>query len=49
VAFWARLFLRTGGVEESILEILEPTMKAQQGGGLEDYGQPEQPTRAKEL
>src|ERR1035437_1995267 len=36
--FWTGLFLWTRGVEESIFEILEPTMKAQQGGGLEDYG-----------
>jgi hypothetical protein len=36
--FGTWLFLRTGGVEESIFEILEPTMKTQQGSGLEDYG-----------
>jgi hypothetical protein len=34
--FWTGLFLWTRGVEESIFEILERTMKAQQGGGLED-------------
>ena len=33
-SFWTWLLLRTRGVEESILEILEPNMKAQQGGGL---------------
>ena len=36
--FWTRLFLWTRGVEESIVAILERTMKAQQGGGLEDQG-----------
>jgi len=46
--FGPRLLLRSGGVEESIFEILEPTMKAQQGGGLEDYGRADQPTRAQE-
>jgi hypothetical protein len=30
-------------------EILEPTMKAQQGGGLEDEGGAQEPTRAQEL
>jgi hypothetical protein len=36
--FWTGLRLWTRGVKESIFEILERTMKAQQGGGLEDYG-----------
>ena len=47
--FWTWLFLRTRGVEESIFEILEPTVKAQQGGGLEDYGGAQETTRAQEL
>jgi len=41
-------FLRTRGVEESIFEILEPTMKAQQSGGLKDDGRADQPARAQE-
>src|ERR1035437_7944961 len=36
--FWTGLFLWTRGVKESTFEILERTMKAQQGGGLEDDG-----------
>src|SRR5664279_1460656 len=36
--FWTGLFLWTRGIKESIFEILERTMKAQQGGGLEDDG-----------
>src|SRR5664279_4005181 len=36
--FWTGLLLWTRGVKESIFEILERTMKAQQGGGLEDDG-----------
>src|SRR5664279_1060836 len=46
---WTGLFLWTRGVKESIFEILERTMKAQQGGGLEDYGRADEPTRAQEL
>src|SRR5664279_1154634 len=36
--FWTGLLLWTRGIKESIFEILERTMKAQQGGGLEDDG-----------
>ena len=32
-----------------MFEILEPTMKAQQGGGLDDNGGAQEPTRAQEL
>jgi hypothetical protein len=47
--FWTWLLLRTRGVKESIFEMLEPTMQAQQGGWPEDYGRADQPTRAQEL
>ena len=47
--FWTRLLLRSGGVEEWIFELLEATMKAQQGSGLEDDDRIDQPTRAQEL
>jgi hypothetical protein len=47
--FGTWLLLRTRGIEESIFEIPEPTMKAQQGGGLQDDGGAQEPTRAQEL
>src|SRR5208337_3481529 len=46
--FGARLALRTGGVEASRFAFQEPTMEAQQGGGLEDNGGAHEPTRAQE-
>jgi hypothetical protein len=48
-SFWTWLLPRTRRIEESIFQIPEPTMKAQQGGGLQDDGGAQEPTRPQEL